>query len=138
MSSLPKFHAYLNQVNPDYSEDQILPLTRSLLKTLQLLSIPADGVVQTTDVVAALTTNNHIINGEQQDAQELYQLLMDALGNELENNDNMAENPVNGLFGYRITCTKCEYSVNIYQVFYLLILMIIFLNIVRLQFTVIQ
>lgn len=134
MSSLPKLQAYLNQVSSNYSKNQSLPVTRSLLKTLRLLSTPTDHAFRPIDIVAALANNHRVVNRQQQDAQELYQLLISELENESQKqkskqqglcnllplrqgNSNLGENPLNGLLAYRIACTKCNYSVNYYKYF---------------------
>lgn len=102
-------------------------MTRSLLKTLRLLSTPTDHAFRPNDIVAALSNNDRVINRQQQDAQELYQLLINELENESQkqtskqglrdllpfgqDDSNLIENPLNGLLAYRITCKKCNYSV---------------------------
>ncbi|KAI7902681.1 uncharacterized protein BX663DRAFT_510128 [Cokeromyces recurvatus] len=129
LSSLPKLHAYLDQISNDLSSHN-LPVSRSLLKTLRLLSTPSDTVFRPTEIISALSVNNkQVINQEQQDAQELYQLIVTELENEINHklkfkqqgfkdiltfnskqNKSLLENPLTGLLAYRISCMQCGYS----------------------------
>lgn len=106
-----------------------LPVTRSLLRTVRLLSTPVGDIINPTDIVEALESNQNVINREQQDAQELYQLLINQLDEEISNTSveqglkdllltesskqNKLDNPFNGLLAYRISCMNCGYSVRI-------------------------
>ncbi|KAI9485654.1 MAG: hypothetical protein EXX96DRAFT_473288 [Benjaminiella poitrasii] len=129
LSSLPKLQAYLDQVSIDLSSHP-LPVTRALLKTLRLLSTPTETVFQPMDIVSALANNRRVINREQQDAQELYQLIASELENETQhklkskqglkdilslgfskqNKSLLLENPLSGLLAYRVSCMQCGYS----------------------------
>lgn len=68
--------------------DQPLPVTRSLCKTLRLLARPLDELesnklaFQPSDIVLAINANHRVVNREQQDAHELFQLLSGALDSE--------------------------------------------------------
>ncbi|CEP14438.1 hypothetical protein [Parasitella parasitica] len=128
LSSLPKLQIYLDQLNSAYSSNKI-PVTQSLLKTLRLLSKPSEGTFQPIDVVRVLRNNRRVINREQQDAQELYQLLISELETETsklsqkqglkdilslgasdKNDVAMTDNPLTGSIAYQTTCTKCGYA----------------------------
>jgi ubiquitin C-terminal hydrolase len=111
-------------------------VTRSLLKTLRLLSTPTDSAFRPNDLVTALASN--LVNQRQQDAQELYQLLISALDNEtqkqkskqeglegalhLEQDNELIENPLNGLLASYTTCKKCKYSVK-YYIYFIIVLL---------------
>lgn len=104
-----------------------LRVTQSLLRTLRLLSTPVDDIINPTDIVEALESNQNVINREQQDAQELYQLLINQLEEEINKSNikqglkellsvetskmSKQDNPFNGLLAYRISCMNCGYSV---------------------------
>ncbi|KAI8093006.1 uncharacterized protein BX664DRAFT_294455 [Halteromyces radiatus] len=97
LSSLPRLQLYLDQMNKNYT-NQSLPVTRSLFKTLRLLSRPLDEQYtnklsfRPIDIVAAINTVNHrVINREQQDAHELFQLLCGAMDNERTNAVNNSQ-----------------------------------------------
>ncbi|KAI8339969.1 hypothetical protein BC941DRAFT_468244 [Chlamydoabsidia padenii] len=87
LSSLPRLQLYLDQMNNNHV-DQSLPVTRSLCKTLRLLARPLDELETTklafrpTDIVLAINANHRVVNREQQDAHELFQLLSGALDTE--------------------------------------------------------
>ncbi|ORZ20776.1 hypothetical protein BCR42DRAFT_435154 [Absidia repens] len=88
LSSLPRLQLYLDGVNSQYTS-QHLPVTRSLYKTLRLLSRPLVDELNTknlafrpVDIVSAVNVNHRVINREQQDAHELFQLLSGALETE--------------------------------------------------------
>lgn len=85
-----------------------LPVTRSLLKTLRLLSTPINTIFKPIDIVNALKHRKQVINRQQQDAQELYQLLVSQLDDEI----TALENPLNGSLTYNIVCNECGYSVS--------------------------
>ncbi|KAG0189271.1 hypothetical protein DFQ28_003619 [Apophysomyces sp. BC1034] len=70
----------------DRSARQQLPVTRSLLKTLKLLSQPLQqrSAFRPIDLVSAISSNPRVTNHEQQDAQELFQLISSQL--DIENN----------------------------------------------------
>ncbi|CAO3622447.1 unnamed protein product [Cunninghamella blakesleeana] len=75
-------------MNQQYSQHH-LPVTRSLLKTVRLLSKPVDEQQRNhilsfrpIEIVSAINTNHEVINREQQDAHELFQLLSGALDTE--------------------------------------------------------
>lgn len=108
-----------------------LPVTQSLLKTLRLLSQPSNNAFKPTDIVNVLGKHRNILNKEQQDAQEIYQLLV----NELEaETDQLAKkqgglkdllsfgaskktdeikSPLRGSITDRRSCTACGYTVSI-------------------------
>jgi ubiquitin carboxyl-terminal hydrolase 1 len=92
-----------------------LPVTRSLLKTLRLLSTPINAIFKPIDIVKALKNRKQVINRQQQDAQELYQLLVSQLDDEMDKikQDTSVVNPLNGQLDYHIKCTECGYSVSI-------------------------
>ncbi|CAO3591603.1 unnamed protein product [Absidia cylindrospora] len=88
LSSLPRLQLYLDGINSQYTS-QHLPVTRSLYKTLRLLSRPLLDELNTknlafrpVDIVSAVNVNHRVINREQQDAHELFQLLSGALETE--------------------------------------------------------
>ncbi|KAI9303705.1 hypothetical protein BJ944DRAFT_203963 [Cunninghamella echinulata] len=102
LSSLPRLQIYLDQINQQYAPHR-LPVTRSLLKTLRLLSKPIDEHQQNNllsfrpiEIVSAINTNHKVINREQQDAHELFQLLSGALDTE-ETNAIVKNHMGNGL-----------------------------------------
>ncbi|CAO3612490.1 unnamed protein product [Cunninghamella echinulata] len=102
LSSLPRLQLYLDQINQQYVPHH-LPVTRSLLKTLRLLSKPIDEHQQNNllsfrpiEIVSAINTNHKVINREQQDAHELFQLLSGALDME-ETNAIVKNHMGNGL-----------------------------------------
>lgn len=103
-----------------------LPVTRSLSKTLKLLSLPSDTSFQPSDIVSAMASNRCVVNREQQDAQELFQLI----SGELDTENSLAQkrqggfrdilkstrsrsidNPLTGLLANRLSCTECGYTV---------------------------
>ncbi|KAI9277889.1 hypothetical protein BY458DRAFT_504349 [Sporodiniella umbellata] len=116
LSSLPEFHQYLYQIN------QLCPAlftSQSLLKTLRLLSRSSDTVFRPSELVASLSSC--LINREQQDAQELFQIISTALDNE---NDlakkqrplgEVLENPFTGQLANRLSCMQCGYTEAIRQ-----------------------
>ncbi|KAF1797960.1 hypothetical protein FB192DRAFT_1289663 [Mucor lusitanicus] len=127
LSSLPKLQHYLDQVSSKHSASR-LPVTQSLLKTLRLLSQPSNNAFKPTDIVNVLGKHRNILNKEQQDAQEIYQLLV----NELEaETDQLAKkqgglkdllsfgaskktdeikSPLRGSITDRRSCTACGYT----------------------------
>ncbi|KAK4517925.1 lipid-binding protein [Mucor velutinosus] len=126
LSSLPKLQHYLDQMSTAHSTSR-LPVTQSLLKTLRLLSQPSNNAFKPTDIVNVLGKHRYLLNREQQDAQEIYQLLASELEAERSQLDkkqglkdllsfgarkktNKIENPLNGFLAYRTSCTVCGYS----------------------------
>lgn len=104
-----------------------LPVTRSLLKTLKLLTVPSNGIFRPIELVSAMSSNRRVINREQQDAQELFQLISSELDNEnqmtkkkqgfrdllsLSTKRNTIENPFTGLLANRLSCIQCGYTVS--------------------------
>ncbi|KAH8552517.1 hypothetical protein BGW37DRAFT_489286 [Umbelopsis sp. PMI_123] len=108
------------------------PVTASLLYTLSLLSSPSRRrtCFRPRHIVRAMSNHRRVINREQQDAQELFQLLSSAV-NEEENsvvqykrNDGLAEvlvrspnskegypsNPLIGLSANRLSCLQCGFT----------------------------
>ncbi|KAI8988114.1 hypothetical protein BDF20DRAFT_998625 [Mycotypha africana] len=85
LSSLPTLQAYLHQFSRSTAATASIPITRSLLITLLTLTKPSprNKFFRPKEMVTALSINNDIINREQQDAQELYQLLMNELDTEI-------------------------------------------------------
>lgn len=83
MSSLPHLHIYLEHVNT-ISNGVPLPVTRSLLKTIRLLTKPLyrRSSFRPVEIVTALSSNRRIISREQQDAQEFFQLVSSAMDTE--------------------------------------------------------
>ncbi|KAI9250168.1 hypothetical protein BDA99DRAFT_523041 [Phascolomyces articulosus] len=91
LSSLVTLHTYLNDhhhslVLPPYEEEQQEeedqgPITGSLWKTIRQLSKPLKrhASFRPRDMVASLLSKRVILNREQQDAQELFQLIVGAL-----------------------------------------------------------
>lgn len=118
LSSLPKFHQYLYQINQ--SSLCSLFTSKSLLKTLRLLSRPSDTAFRPSELVSILSSC--LINKEQQDAQELFQLISTALDNEnqlvhkQQGNSKVLENPFTGLLANRLSCMQCGYTVTIIRV----------------------
>lgn len=123
---------YLDQLSTTHSTSKI-PVTQSLLKTLRLLSTPSDDTFQPIDIVRVLKNNHRVVNREQQDAQELYQLLVSELetetsklnkkegfrdilsfGSASKKNISMIENPLTGLIAYRTSCMQCGYTVSLF------------------------
>ncbi|KAI9251997.1 hypothetical protein EDC94DRAFT_526261 [Helicostylum pulchrum] len=126
LSSLPKLLEYLNSVDklPTTME---LPVTRSLLKTLKLLTVPSNQAFRPAELVSAMSSNRRVINREQQDAQELFQLISGELDNENQMtkkkqgfrdllfsaavvNKPTVENPFTGLLANRLSCIQCGYT----------------------------
>lgn len=137
LSSLPKLHAYLNDIDklPNNLE---LPVTRSLLKTIRLISTSLDEPLRPTEIVSAMSSNRRVINREQQDAQELFQLISGELDNEnqlahkkqggfrdllnMKSSSSLfslkpktlkstsIDNPFTGLLANRLSCTECGYT----------------------------
>ncbi|KAI7894875.1 uncharacterized protein EV154DRAFT_414363 [Mucor mucedo] len=136
LSSLPKLQAYLHDMDTNSSNTTAeLPVTRSLLKTLRLLSVPStrQTAFKPVDIVSAMSSNRRVVNREQQDAQELFQFL----SGELENESVLAkkrqgfrdllsfstktlllasakkekiDNPFTGLLANRLSCMQCGYT----------------------------
>ncbi|KAI8647613.1 hypothetical protein BD408DRAFT_378445 [Parasitella parasitica] len=128
LSSLPKLQIYLDQLNSAHSTSKI-PVTQSLLKTLRLLSKPSEGTFQPIEIVKVLKQNHQVINREQQDAQELYQLLINDLETETSKLSQkrgfqdtssfgapdkidacMIDNPLTGSIAYQTACMQCGYT----------------------------
>ncbi|KAG2228590.1 hypothetical protein BDF21DRAFT_394011 [Thamnidium elegans] len=125
LSSLPKLQEYLNSVDklPTSME---LPVTRSLLKTLKLLTVPSNHSFRPTELVSAMSSNRRVINREQQDAQELFQLISGELDNENQMTKKKqgfrdllfstavkkrtVESPFTGLLANRLSCIQCGYT----------------------------
>ncbi|KAI7875460.1 cysteine proteinase [Lichtheimia hyalospora FSU 10163] len=125
LSSLPRLHTYLN--NP---QRQTQPVSRSLLKTIRLLSRSLDRrtAFRPVDIVTALTTHhNVIINRDQQDAQEFFQLLSGAIDTECHRlftaksgiesllstktpSSGSPSSPFTGLLASRLSCMQCGYT----------------------------
>ncbi|KAF7728375.1 hypothetical protein EC973_006183 [Apophysomyces ossiformis] len=82
LSSLPRLHHFLDRI--DRSARHQLPVTRSLLKTLKLLSRPIGQRTsfRPIDLVSSIASNPRVTNQEQQDAQELFQLISSELDTE--------------------------------------------------------
>lgn len=83
MSSLPHLHSYLEHVS-HLATGVPLPVTRSLLKTIRVLTKPIyrRSSFRPTEIVTALSSNRRIISREQQDAQEFFQLVSSAMDTE--------------------------------------------------------
>lgn len=113
-----------------------LPVTRSLLKTIRLLSIPSNKSFKPIEIVSAMSSNRRVINREQQDAQELFQLISGELDTENQlsqqkqggfrdilnfsinqkqqkQKKSTIDNPFTGLLANRLSCTQCGYTVSI-------------------------
>ncbi|KAJ8655360.1 hypothetical protein O0I10_009049 [Lichtheimia ornata] len=125
LSSLPRLHAYLND-----PQRQTQPVSQSLLKTIRLLSRPLDRrtAFRPVDIVTALTTHhNVIINRDQQDAQEFFQLLSGAIDTEChrlftsksgmesllstkKSSSGVPSSPFTGLLASRLSCMQCGYT----------------------------
>nr|CAG8545244.1 12912_t:CDS:2 [Entrophospora candida] len=133
LASLKKFLTYLRNktLNPER------PVTNALYTTLERLNQPLKfrRSFVASDVVFAMENNQtirHIVNRQQQDAHELFQLLLQSLSYEdemsrrpkslldlemirlLANNEKIPlligeKNPLFGLTACRISCMKCEY-----------------------------
>ncbi|KAI8368119.1 uncharacterized protein BYT42DRAFT_617674 [Radiomyces spectabilis] len=85
LSSLPRLQSYLDFVTQN--NVQSLPLTRSLLKTLRLLTVPVrqQSSFRPTEIVNVMASSNtRVVNQEQQDAQELFQLISSSLDAETQ------------------------------------------------------
>ncbi|KAI9311502.1 hypothetical protein BX666DRAFT_935272 [Dichotomocladium elegans] len=96
LSSLPRLHCYLNE-----TPQRQLRVTQSLHKTIRLLSKPLErrSYFKPTDVVKALSANHRVvINREQQDAQELFQLLAGAIDSE---NQTLAKSGLESLLSHK-------------------------------------
>lgn len=125
---MPKLQEYLNSVDklPTAME---LPVTRSLLKTLKLLTVPSNLAFRPAELVSAMSSNRRVINREQQDAQELFQLISGELDNENQMTKKKqgfrdllfssasakkptVENPFTGLLANRLSCIQCGYTVS--------------------------
>lgn len=111
-----------------------LPVTRSLLKTLRLLSVPSNTAFKPIEIVSAMSSNRRVINREQQDAQELFQLISGELDNEsllakkrqgfrdilsfpsknqsIFSAKEKIDNPFTGLLANRLSCMQCGYTVS--------------------------
>lgn len=119
-----------------------LPVTRSLLKTIRLISTSLNEPLRPIEIVSAMSSNRRVINREQQDAQELFQLISGELDNEnqlakkkqggfrdiLNMTSNSSsifsslmpktlksssvDNPFTGLLANRLSCTECGYTVS--------------------------
>ncbi|KAI8993415.1 hypothetical protein BDB01DRAFT_776226 [Pilobolus umbonatus] len=134
LSSLPRLQSYLKEID-ELPSSAVLPVTRSLLRTLRLLSKPSTMAFKPTELVLALSSNRRILNKEQQDAQELFQLLSSALDTEsdlaqkrhglqdvLLHSSNPSPfiihhpltkpftNPFTGLLANRLSCMHCGYT----------------------------
>ncbi|KAI9020788.1 hypothetical protein CLU79DRAFT_846397 [Phycomyces nitens] len=81
LSSLPTLHVYLTQRSQTAVACIPLPVTRSLLKTMRQLSKPLywRSSFRPTEIVATMPSNRRVINREQQDAHEVFQLLSSAI-----------------------------------------------------------
>ncbi|KAI8878422.1 cysteine proteinase [Backusella circina FSU 941] len=129
LSALPQLQSYLDKIDklPSYAT---LPVTRSLLRTLRLLSKPSRAF-KPTDILSAMSSpsTKWVINREQQDAQELFQVISGALDNECQlaqkkqgfrdllssalsqkNEHKKLENPFTGLLANRLSCMQCGYT----------------------------
>lgn len=115
-------------------------MTRSLLKTIRLISTSLDEPLRPTEIVSAMSSNRRVINREQQDAQELFQLISGELDNEnqlahkkqggfrdllnMKSSSSLfslkpktlkstsIDNPFTGLLANRLSCTECGYTVS--------------------------
>ena len=128
LSSLVTLHTYLN----DHPVDDQGPITGSLLKTIRQLSKPLrrHASFRPRDMVASLLSKRVIINREQQDAQELFQLIVGALDTEACSRNAAtsdaglkfftqskqqfihATTPFTGLLASRLSCINCGYTVS--------------------------
>ncbi|KAI9011856.1 hypothetical protein CLU79DRAFT_771614 [Phycomyces nitens] len=75
LSSLTRLQSHLDRITRmPYGKP--LPVTRSLLKTLRLLTLPIHKsvVLEPTEIISALESKS-LLNREQQDAEELFQLV---------------------------------------------------------------
>ncbi|CAO3613953.1 unnamed protein product [Mucor hiemalis] len=137
LSSLPKLHTYLNDIDKLPSNLE-LPVTRSLLKTIKLISTSLNEPLRPNEIVSAMSSNRRVINREQQDAQELFQLISGELDNESQLaqkkqgggfkdilnlkpsslfslkpkplKSTSIDNPFTGLLANRLSCTECGYT----------------------------
>ncbi|KAI7899852.1 uncharacterized protein BX663DRAFT_459516 [Cokeromyces recurvatus] len=128
LSSLLHLHIYLKHISY-ISNHTSLPVTRSLLKTIRALTMPRYRYTsfRPLDIITALSSNRRIINREQQDAQEFFQLVSSAIDTEgqkvvksLDNglrvllqkhqHMNTLENPFIGLLANRLSCMECGYT----------------------------
>ncbi|KAI7857377.1 hypothetical protein BDC45DRAFT_31377 [Circinella umbellata] len=126
LSSLVTLHTYLN----DHPVDDQGPITGSLLKTIRQLSKPLKrhASFRPRDMVASLLSKRVIINREQQDAQELFQLIVGALDAEASSRNATilggglkfftqtkqqfmhTTTPFTGLLASRLSCIHCGYT----------------------------
>ncbi|KAI8146171.1 hypothetical protein BJV82DRAFT_600766 [Fennellomyces sp. T-0311] len=124
LSSLPRLHTYLHD-----QQDNQGPVTGSLLKTIRQLSKPlySRTAFRPRDMVASLS-KRVIINREQQDAQELFQLIVGALDAEASDRNaamlgglkfltqsqtqfmRTSTTPFTGLLASRLSCMQCGYT----------------------------
>lgn len=110
------------------------PVASSLLYTLSLLSSPSRrrSCFRPRHIVRAMSNHRRVINREQQDAQELFQLLSSAVNEEersviqYERNHGLSQalvkpsnikernptNPLIGLSANRLSCLQCGYTVS--------------------------
>ncbi|KAG1465539.1 hypothetical protein G6F46_005411 [Rhizopus delemar] len=120
LSSLPKLHSYLYQINQKTAS---LFISKPLLKTLRLLSRPSNATFKPSELVSILS--NCLINKEQQDAQELFQIISTTLDNENQfarrqqglssllsnaSTSKLPESPFTGLLANRLSCMQCGYT----------------------------
>ncbi|KAF7730068.1 hypothetical protein EC973_003013 [Apophysomyces ossiformis] len=137
LSSLPSLHAHLNHIG-QLPLEVPLPVTRSLLKTLRLISKPLQrrSAFRPIDIVTSMSFNRQMINREQQDAQEAFQLIsgaveaewqkinkMELIGNGLKemlpyqtspipsnSRKHWIDDPFTGLLANRLACMQCGYT----------------------------
>ncbi|RCH98150.1 Ubiquitin carboxyl-terminal hydrolase 30 [Rhizopus stolonifer] len=126
LSSLTRLHSYLDKVSK-HSLWSNLPVTRLLLQTLRLLSVPSEQSFAPNELIYALQKSSFVLNAQQQDAQELLQFIQEDLENEskkaldlqglldiLHPNkatfDPELEYPIQAYFQKTLGCTVCGYS----------------------------
>ncbi|ORY99230.1 hypothetical protein BCR43DRAFT_471873 [Syncephalastrum racemosum] len=136
LSSLPSLHAYLQENQKDADD---LPMTDALHKTIRLLAKPLyrRSSFRPYAIVRAMDGQRRVVNREQQDAQELFQLVAGRLDQEHTTHakraitDGMAlltkdapsvskirpavphpipDTPLTGLLASRLSCMECNYT----------------------------
>ncbi|KAI8071794.1 hypothetical protein BC940DRAFT_330999 [Gongronella butleri] len=129
MSSLPALHVYLERLNQQH---YAMPVSRAMLSTMRQLCRPLDDQMPLdafSPVAIASSVRHRVISREQEDAQELFQVLADALDQERalvsaaihKPNGLLSllsyaptpafslDNPFRGFFASRLSCTTCGY-----------------------------
>lgn len=115
LSSLPRFHEYLEGVHRIPSVHP-RPVTRSLLKTLRLLTRPVykRASFRPKEVVAS---DRRFASRDQQDAQELFQFITSAIDTEIEKAKWTAPATLGGLKDILTSSMRQDKSQSIFSLF---------------------